>query len=87
VLDVSDLKIRNYEAKDCEFGYRNSIFKKNKNLIILSVEIKLQKGDKGKIEKQIKKHRDYRKEHHALEFPSAGSIFKTGKNSIIVSEN
>jgi UDP-N-acetylmuramate dehydrogenase len=76
VLDISDLELKNYEARDCEFGYRNSIFKKNKNLIVLSTEIKLQKEDKEKIEKQMKECRDYRIEHHPLEFPSAGSIFK-----------
>jgi len=76
VLDVLTSKIKNYEAKDCGFGYRDSIFKKNRNLIILSIEIQLQKENKDKIKEQIKKYRDYRKEQHPLELPSAGSIFK-----------
>lgn len=76
VLDVSSLEIKNYKIKDCEFEYRNSIFKKNKNLIILSVEIKLEKNDKEKIEKRIQGYLNYRREHHPLKFSSAGSIFK-----------
>jgi len=75
-LDVSNLKVKNYEVKDCEFEYRNSIFKKNKNLIILSIEIKSQKGDKEEIKNKTEEYRNYRTEHHPLEFPSAGSIFK-----------
>ncbi len=75
-LDVSNLEIKNYKIEDCEFGYRNSIFKKNKNLIILSIEIELQKGDRIEIEKQIQEYKNYRKEHHPLKFSSAGSIFK-----------
>jgi len=75
-LDVSNLEIKNYKIKDCEFEYRNSIFKKNKNLIILSIEIELQKGEKRKIEKQTQEYKNYRKEHHPLKFSSAGSVFK-----------
>jgi UDP-N-acetylmuramate dehydrogenase len=65
-----------FSAEDCEFDYRNSIFKKSKDLIILSVELQLQKGNKKEIEKQMEEHKNYRKKHHPLEFPSAGSIFK-----------
>ncbi|MFA4998941.1 MAG: UDP-N-acetylmuramate dehydrogenase [Candidatus Paceibacterota bacterium] len=76
VLDLKDLKIERYGLKDCKFSYRESIFKKNKNLIIISVIFKLRKLAKSKIGKKIKEYSDYRKEHQPLNLPSAGSVFK-----------
>ena len=76
VLKIPELKIKNYKAKDCHFGYKESIFKKNKNLIILSCIFKLKKGNKKQIKNKIEYFLDYRKKNHPLDFPSAGSIFK-----------
>ena len=41
VLDVNTNEIVEFSKVDCQFEYRNSIFKKNKNYIILSVKLKL----------------------------------------------
>ena len=41
VFNINDFSIKTYNLKDCKFEYRNSIFKENKNLIILSVRLKL----------------------------------------------
>tara|TARA_B100001287_G_scaffold190436_1_gene160848 strand:- start:67 stop:1071 length:1005 start_codon:yes stop_codon:yes gene_type:complete len=41
VFNKNDLSIKIYNLEDCKFEYRNSIFKENKNLIILSVRLKL----------------------------------------------
>ena len=41
VFDKNDFSIKTYNLEDCKFEYRNSIFKENKNLIILSVRLKL----------------------------------------------
>ena len=41
VFNKNDFSIKTYNLKDCKFEYRNSIFKENKNLIILSVRLKL----------------------------------------------
>ncbi len=80
VLNVKTLKTENLSKKQCQFSAKNSIFKKNKNLIILSVVLKLKQGNKEKIQKEIKKYLSIRKQRHLLNFPSAGSIFinKTG---------
>ena len=80
VLDVKTLKIKKLLKKQCQFSAKKSIFKKNRNLIILSVVLSLKKGDKEKIQKEIKEHLNLRKQNHPLGFPSAGSIFvnKTG---------
>jgi len=79
-LKVPELEIKNYKAKDCKFDYKESIFKEDKNLIILSCVLKLKKGDKKQIKNKIKYFLDYRKKNHPLNFPSAGSIFKNPKN-------
>ena len=41
VFNKNDFSIKTYYLEDCKFEYRNSIFKENKNLIILSVRLKL----------------------------------------------
>jgi len=76
VYDVKNRKLKILKNKDCKFDYRESIFKKKPNLIILSAELQLKKGDKKKIKEKMKEYLDYRKETQPLSFPSAGSIFK-----------
>jgi len=71
-----ELRIRNYEKEECGFGYRDSIFKHNKNLIILSVKIKLQTGNKEQIENKMKDFFILKKQTQPIEYYSAGSIFK-----------
>ena len=65
-----------FSNKDCQFSYRNSLFKKNKNYIIVEVELELKKEKKYKIKSKIKENLLYRKTHQPLEYPSIGSIFK-----------
>jgi len=59
----------------CRFGYRQSIFKQNKNLIILHVKLKLNSGEPAEI-----KNLAGANFHHRLatkpKQPSAGCIFK-----------
>ncbi len=61
--------------EQCEFGYRDSIFKHNNNLII-SGEWQLQLGDKQKSQEKINEILEKRKKRQPLEYPSAGCIFK-----------
>ena len=76
VFDLSNEKIKTFKNKDCQLDYRESIFKKNKNLIILSTKLKLKKEKKSKIEKKMREYLNYRKENQPLNLPSAGSVFK-----------
>jgi len=79
-LDFKTLRIKKFKNKDCKFSYRDSIFKKNKNLIILSIEIQLKISNKKEIQKRIKKYFDYKKTNQPLNFYSAGSVFLNSKN-------
>jgi len=75
VLDTNNLKIKTIKNKDLKFGYRDSILKKKKNLIVFSCSFRLRKGEKEKIRAKIRKNLKERKERQPL-FPSAGSVFK-----------
>ena len=80
VFDLKTEKIKILKNEDCQFEYRDSIFKKTPNLIILSAILKLKKGDKRETEKKMKENLDYRKKYQPLNVCSAGSIFKNPKN-------
>ncbi len=73
-LDTKSLKIKSFSKEECRFGIKDSVFKKNKNLIIISAILKLDKGNKEDIEKKIREILAYRKGRHP-ELPSAGSVF------------
>ncbi len=81
-IQNSKFKIQKYQNKNCRFKYRDSIFKRNKNLIIISAILQLKKGNKLEIEKKIEKYLVHRKKFQPLKFPSAGSIFKNQKSKI-----
>ncbi len=74
-IDLKTLKLRNLTKKQCQFSLKNSIFKKNKNLVIVSAILEFQKKDTGEIKKTIKEFLDYRKTRHPINFACAGSTF------------
>jgi len=76
VLDTEEMKVRNFKNKECKFGYRDSIFKSKKNLIILSAILQLKKGEKQEIGKKIQEYLEYRRRIQPLSFFSTGCIFK-----------
>lgn len=73
--------IRKFTNENCEFEYRNSVFSKEK-YIILEAEIKLKKENKEEIKKKMLGYAIWRKEHQPLEYPNAGSTFKRGEDFI-----
>ena len=62
--------------EDLEFEYRSSLFKKNKDYIIVSAILKLNRGNKEEILEKISKRRVKRLETQPLDMPSAGSVFR-----------
>lgn len=72
-------KLEYFSKKDCNFGYRESIFKNKKSLIIINVKIKLEiVKNKQRFLKIVKNNLKYRNQYS--KFPSAGSIFKNITN-------
>lgn len=76
VLAIIDGKIKLLENLQCEFDYRQSIFSKLKNAIILQVEFTLKKGNKKEINNKMLSIMALRKEKQPLNYPSAGCVFK-----------
>ncbi|MFZ2975802.1 MAG: UDP-N-acetylmuramate dehydrogenase [Candidatus Moraniibacteriota bacterium] len=76
-----NLKVKTLENRECKFSYRNSIFKENKDLIIISAVLKFKKGDKKEISKKIKELIENRLKvvHPNPKEPSSGSFFKNPK--------
>ena len=62
--------------EDCAFGYRESVFKRNKNLVITAAKFVLEKGDADEIAAKIKECAEKKRISQPLDFPSAGSVFK-----------
>lgn len=71
--------LRNFSNQECEFSYRNSIFK-HENFIITNIFFKLIKENQEKIKSKMNDLILRRKTKQPLEFPSAGSFFKRPKN-------
>jgi len=71
---------KKYKNKECRFGYRDSIFKKRKDLIIISATLQLKKGKKKEIGNIMEEYLEYKKKTQPLNFLSAGSVFKNPKN-------
>lgn len=76
VTFVDDMgKIRVVSKEELDFDYRHSYFS-DKNYVIVSVDIKLDKGDTAQSIAKINEFQTARKDKQPLEFPSAGSVFK-----------
>lgn len=75
VLDIKNAEIKTLSKEQCKFSLKNSIFKKNKALIILSVIFNLKKDSRQNIQEKIDKCLQHRKIRHPINFPSAGSVF------------
>lgn len=63
--------------KECAFGYRMSIFKKNGDQeVIIEAVFDLIEGDPHAIRNVIQEKINYRTDRHPMEYPNIGSTFK-----------
>ncbi|EKE11268.1 MAG: UDP-N-acetylenolpyruvoylglucosamine reductase [uncultured bacterium] len=77
ILDVKNLEIRIAIASECNFSYRDSLFKENNQYIVLSVVLQLQKGRSDEMEEKIKAVIQKRNEKQPVGWiGSAGSFFE-----------
>ena len=67
--------------EDAKFEYRKSIFKGN-SYIVTEVVLNLQKGKYEEIKTKMDEYSQYRRTKQPIEYPSAGSTFKRGKDYI-----
>ena len=76
-IDVSDKTAapRIFEKNDCDFSYRDSVFKRNKNLVIVSASLFLAKGKRESIEREMKEYLEKKVTTQPLDAFSAGSVF------------
>lgn len=77
-INGNEKEFLNEEAK---FEYRKSIFKGN-SYIVTEVVLNLEKGKKEEIKAKMDEYSQYRKTKQPIEYPSAGSTFKRGKDYI-----
>jgi UDP-N-acetylmuramate dehydrogenase len=66
---------RTFNKKECCFGYRTSVFKDNYELLVVSAELRLAKGDEKEIQERVRENLEKRKVKQPKGF-SAGSVFK-----------
>ena len=75
-LDMEILKLKERSNTECQFCYRNSIFKTEGKEIILQGTIELTPGHKRVLYESMMAKMNYRRRRHPLEHPNIGSIFK-----------
>lgn len=68
--------IRWFSKKYCRFGYRESIFKKKKNWVVLGVEFKFKYGNKKELSKISRDIIKLREQKYLPRFKCPGSFFK-----------
>lgn len=73
--------LKTISNKEQEFSYRNSVFSKNKWIIINTV-LEFEYGTKEEIQEKMQEYARYRKEKQPITYPSAGSTFKRGEDFI-----
>ena len=81
VIDSVDIynpnndEVMTLSNKDCDFDYRNSLFKKE-NLVILKCRLSLSKANPVDIAKTISGNLQHKREIHPSGYLSAGCVFK-----------
>lgn len=77
VFDIAKMEKAEFGKEECRFAYRESFFKKNKNLIILKAVLRLTPDEKENIQRKMKENTfDRAKKNSAILGKSAGCYFK-----------
>jgi len=76
VTYIENGKICELTKEDCLFDYRSSIFKRDKNKIIIKCKFLLRQGNPQEMKKIIRDNTQKRNDSQPLEYPNAGSVFR-----------
>ncbi len=71
-----ELEIKIFTNKELEFGYRDSLLKRNPGYIVLSTTIELSNGNVDEMKKDMEEKRIKRFSTQPLDKPTAGSVFR-----------
>jgi UDP-N-acetylmuramate dehydrogenase len=81
-FDEENIDVVTFSNADLQFSYRNSFVKEQKNMIVTSSTYQLAPSDTRTLVEARSTYLNniaYRKEHHPLELPNCGSVFKNIK--------
>lgn len=76
--------VYNISREEAKFGYRSSIFRSDRNLVILGATFTCKPGERNVIEHEMMETLRQRYEKQPLEYPSAGSVFKRPRQDFYV---
>ncbi len=93
VFDLEKKEFKKFNREECQFVYRDSIFKKKEKYLIWGAILKFEEKDPNYIQNLIDKSVQHRKNSYP-KFPSAGSVFKNTaqievveKHNVEIAEN
>jgi len=81
-INKKTLEIKSFTKEQCQLSLKNSIFKKNKNFVIISAVLEFKSGDAEQMKTKIKDFLHHRRTKHPMNFPSAGSVFVNPEKKI-----
>ena len=76
VFDADRKNVRNFSHDECAFGYRDSIFKKHPEWVVLSATLHLKKGDRNGVQEEIRRITHARVAKQDIGAKCCGCIFK-----------
>lgn len=75
-LNLADMQVKEKHSEDLELSYRNSLFQKQKDNVILKAWFQLQEGDAEDIKIIMEASKARRWEKQPREYPNCGSVYK-----------
>lgn len=81
------LGVRILKREACQFAYRDSLFKHERNLLIVSADFALLPASDRELGAQrglYQRNVSYRARHHPIDFPSCGSVFKNITDATLI---
>lgn len=76
VYVLIDQEVKKLSLEQLEYGYRSSIFQKNRQWVILGAKLQLEKGNQKDIRDLMASRRERRMSSQPLSMPNAGSVFR-----------